>query len=35
MEVNDYISTMKTSFDFNLDLYQGFKQHGNKVKLVT
>ena len=23
-----YINTMKTSLDFNFDLYQAFKQHG-------
>ena len=36
--VGDYINTMKTTFDFNFDLYQAFTQHrytknGNKEKL--
>ena len=36
--VGGFINTMKTTFDFNLDLYQAFKQHGytkhgNKEKL--
>ena len=26
--VGDYINIMKTTFDFNFDLYQAFKQHG-------
>ena len=26
--VGDFINTMKTSFDFNFDLYQAFKQDG-------
>ena len=26
--VGDYINTMKTTFDFNFDLYQALKQHG-------
>ena len=26
--VGDYINTMKTTFDFNFDLYQAVKQHG-------
>ena len=26
MVVGDYINIMKTTFDFNLDLYQAFKQ---------
>ena len=25
--VGDFIYIMKTTFDFNLDLYQAFKQH--------
>ena len=25
--VGDYINTMKTTFDFNFDLYQAFTQH--------
>ena len=28
MVVGDFINTMKTTFDFNFDLYQAFKQHG-------
>ena len=36
--VGEYINTMKTTFDFNFDLYQAFKQHertysGNKEML--
>ena len=36
--VGDYINTMKTTFDFNFNLDQAFKQHehtknGNKEKL--
>jgi len=26
--VGDYINILKTTFDFNFDLYQAFKQHG-------
>jgi len=26
--VGDYINIMKTTFDFNFDSYQAFKQHG-------
>ena len=26
--VGDYINIVKTTFDFNFDLYQAFKQHG-------
>ncbi len=26
--VGDYINIMKTTFDFNFDLYKAFKQHG-------
>ena len=26
--VGDYINTMKTTFDFNFDLYQAAKQQG-------
>ena len=26
--VGNYINTMKTTFDFNFDLYQAVKQHG-------
>ena len=26
--VGNYINTMRTTFDFNFDLYQAFKQHG-------
>ena len=26
--VGDYINTMKTTFDFNFDLYQAFKHRG-------
>ena len=38
MVVGYYINKMKTTFDFNLDLYQAFKQHEtqkhtNKEKL--
>ena len=28
--VGDYINAMKTTFGFNCDLYQAFKQHGYK-----
>ena len=37
--VGDYINTMKTTFDFNFDLYQGIlnsmnaQKHRNKKKL--
>ena len=27
--VGDYINIIKTTFDFNFDLYQAFKQRGN------
>ena len=27
--VGDYINTIKTTFDFNFDLYQAFIQHRN------
>ena len=27
MMVGDYINKMKTTFDFNFDLYQAFNQH--------
>ena len=27
--VGDYIESMKTTLDFNFDLYQAFKQHDN------
>ena len=30
--VSNYINTMKTSFDFNFDLYEPFKQHGYTLK---
>ena len=26
-----YINTMKTTFDYNFDFYQGFKQYGYKL----
>ena len=26
--VGDYINTMKTTFNFNFELYQAVKQHG-------
>ena len=30
MLVGDYINIMKTTFDFNFDIYQAFKQQQNK-----
>ena len=30
MVVGDYINIMKTTFDFNFDLYQAFKTHGSR-----
>ena len=31
--VGDYINTMKTTFDFNFDLYPGFKQPGYTIQI--
>ena len=31
--VRDYINTVKTTLDFNFDLYQAIKQHGYTITL--